>query len=30
MIGKPEFVVAMLPSRGGGDIRVGDQVSLVD
>jgi uncharacterized protein YcbX len=26
----PTFAVAMLPSRGGGDIRVGDQVTLVD
>jgi uncharacterized protein YcbX len=26
----PTFAVAMVPSRGGGDIRVGDQVSLVD
>jgi hypothetical protein len=26
----PTFAVAMLPSRGGGEIRVGDQVTLVD
>ena len=26
----PTFAVAMLPSRGGGNIRVGDQVTLVD
>lgn len=27
---KPTFAVAMVPSRGGGEIRVGDQVALVD
>ena len=26
----PTFAVAMLPSRGGGEIRVGDQVTLID
>jgi uncharacterized protein YcbX len=27
---KPTFAVAMLPSRGGGQIHIGDQISLVD
>jgi uncharacterized protein YcbX len=26
----PTFAVAMMPSRVGGDIRVGDQVTLID
>ena len=26
----PTFAVAMVPSRGGGEIRVGDQVTLID
>jgi uncharacterized protein YcbX len=26
----PTFAVAMVPSRGGGELRVGDQVTLVD
>jgi uncharacterized protein YcbX len=26
----PTFAVAMLPSRGGGEIRVGDQVAVID
>ena len=26
----PTFAVAMMPSRSGGDIRVGDQVTLID